>query len=149
MELIIFTGVQASGKSTFFQEYFSDSHVRINLDMLRTRHREKLIYNACLCAKQKVVVDNTNPRAEDRFRYIPTAKAAGFRIIGYYFQSKKDACSKRNEGRKPGRVVAMQGLLSTYSKLEIPKIAEGFDELHYVKIDRNNNFVIEEWTDEV
>ena len=41
MELIIFIGLQAAGKSTFYKKNFSDIHIRINLDMLRTRHREK------------------------------------------------------------------------------------------------------------
>ena len=61
MELIIFIGCQASGKSTFFKRYFSDTHIRLNLDMLKTRHRERILFQACLAAKQKCVVDNTNP----------------------------------------------------------------------------------------
>ena len=46
MQLIIFIGIQASGKSTFYQQYFYHTHLRINLDMLKTRHREKLIFEA-------------------------------------------------------------------------------------------------------
>ena len=41
MDMVIFIGIQATGKSTFFQEQFADTHVRVNLDMLRTRHRER------------------------------------------------------------------------------------------------------------
>jgi len=37
MEAVIFVGLQAAGKSTFYRERFFDTHVRINLDMLRTR----------------------------------------------------------------------------------------------------------------
>ena len=48
MEAILFIGIQASGKSTFFAERFFKTHVRINLDMLRTRHREELLVKACL-----------------------------------------------------------------------------------------------------
>ena len=39
MEIIILMGIQASGKSTFYRQKFADSHIRINLDMLKTRHR--------------------------------------------------------------------------------------------------------------
>ena len=46
MELVIFTGLQASGKTTFYGTRFRDSHVRINLDMLKTRHREELLVKA-------------------------------------------------------------------------------------------------------
>lgn len=42
-EAVIFVGVQGSGKSTFYRERFFDTHVRINLDMLRTRLKEQLL----------------------------------------------------------------------------------------------------------
>jgi predicted kinase len=40
MQAIIFMGIQACGKSTFYHHKFALTHVRINLDMLKTRHRE-------------------------------------------------------------------------------------------------------------
>ena len=80
MELIIFIGCQASGKSTFFKQYFSDTHIRLNLDMLKTRHRENILFQACLDAKQKFVVDNTNPSKLDRKKYIQQAKNAYFKV---------------------------------------------------------------------
>ena len=75
-EAIIFIGIQGAGKSTFFRERFFDTHVRINLDMLRTRTREKALLEACLQSGQSFVVDNTNPLAEDRKRYLEPARAA-------------------------------------------------------------------------
>ena len=36
MEAVLFVGLQASGKSTFYRERFFRTHVRINLDMLKT-----------------------------------------------------------------------------------------------------------------
>ena len=68
MQLIIFCGVQASGKSTFYQQYFSNTHLRLNLDMLKTRHRENLLFEAALASKTKIVIDNTNPNIEARNR---------------------------------------------------------------------------------
>ena len=46
MEALIFSGIQASGKSMLFKAHFADTHVRINLDMLRTRHRQRLLISA-------------------------------------------------------------------------------------------------------
>jgi predicted ABC-type ATPase len=66
MQLILFIGLQGSGKSTFYQRQFADTHVRINLDMLKTRRRERLLFDACLSAKQPAVIDNTNPTPVDR-----------------------------------------------------------------------------------
>ena len=99
MEAIIFIGLQASGKSSFYQEKFIDTHIRINLDMLKTRHREKILFNACLEAKQPFVIDNTNPTREERSYYITSAKAKKFKIIGYYFESNLENCKLRNQQR--------------------------------------------------
>ena len=75
MEAIIFIGIQGAGKSTFFKERFFDTHVRINLDTLRTRRREEILLNACLQSRQPFVVDNTNPLPADRSRYLGPARA--------------------------------------------------------------------------
>ena len=52
MEAVIFIGIHASGKSTFYQQRSFQSHNRINLDLLRTRHRERLLGAACIEARQ-------------------------------------------------------------------------------------------------
>jgi len=83
-EAVIFVGVQGAGKSTFYRERFFDTHVRINLDMLRTRRREQLLFEACLEAGQSFVVDNTNPTPADRARYVAPARERGFRVIAYF-----------------------------------------------------------------
>ena len=149
MEAIIFVGLQASGKSSFYREKFIDTHIRINLDMLKTRHREKILFNACLSAKQPFVIDNTNPAIADRSRYIELAKAKGFKIIGYYFQANLEECKQRNSQRSGKKKIPLVGILDTYKKLEIPSYAEGFDRLFYVKIDDNNLFMIETLKDAV
>ena len=149
MQLIIFIGLQASGKSTFYRENFIDSHIRINLDMLKTRHREQILFNACLEAKQPVVIDNTNPTVEDRQRYIKPAQEKDFQIIGYYFESKIEDCKIRNSQRQGKKVIPTMGILATAKKLVIPSFHEGFAKLFYVKIDRNYSFIIEEWQNEI
>jgi hypothetical protein len=37
MQLVLFCGIQATGKSTFYQQRFFHSHVRRSLDLLRPR----------------------------------------------------------------------------------------------------------------
>jgi hypothetical protein len=58
------------GKTTFYQERFFHTDVRISLDMLRSRRREQLLLEACLKAGQRFVFDNTNTLASSRARYI-------------------------------------------------------------------------------
>lgn len=70
MEALIFCGIQATGKSTFYKERFFNSHVRISMDLLNTRHKEKRFLDMCIELQQRFVVDNTNPTIADRQRYI-------------------------------------------------------------------------------
>lgn len=147
MECVIFIGIQATGKPTFYRERFFRTHIRINLDMLRTRHRETVFINACLEAKQPFVVDNTNPTCEDRARYIQMARTADFRVIGYYFQSIAKDALQRNNQRPEADQVPDIGILGTSGRLELPSRDEGFDELYYVRLDEDG-FKIEQWQDE-
>lgn len=147
MEAIIFIGLQASGKSSFYKEKFIDTHSRINLDMLKTRHREKILFNACLEAKQPFVIDNTNPTREERSFYIISAKGKRFKIIGYYFHSNLEDCKLRNQQRISS--IPLVGLLATHKKLELPSYQEGFDKLFYVKISANNLFTVAKWSNEI
>lgn len=149
MEAVIFIGIQGAGKSSFYRKHFFNTHIRINLDMLKTRHREKIFLQACLEAKQRFVVDNTNPTVEDRKRYITPAKEKRLQIIGYYFPPDLEGCKKRNIQRSKKQVIPLVGILSTYKKLQIPTFREGFDTLYTVKITPNYSFCIEEWKDEI
>ena len=149
MQAIIFIGIQGAGKSTFYREYFLDTHIRINLDMLKTRHREKIIFQACLSAKQKFVIDNTNPTVEDRQRYITPAKAQGFQVLAYYFNSELADCKQRNSQRHGKKVIPLVGILSTYKKLTLPSYSEGFDAIYSVKTRPNYSFIVEEWKREI
>lgn len=134
MEAVIFIGIQAVGKSTFYKKHFFKTHLRLNLDMLRTRHREQVLLQACLDAKQRFVVDNTNPTREDRAKYIQLSTSANFKVVGYYFQSKVDDAQRRNAIRDEKERVPEKGILGTYASLQLPTVDEGFDELYYVAI---------------
>ena len=149
MEAVIFIGIQGTGKSTFYKERFFDTHIRINLDMLRTLHREKVILEACLEAKQKFVVDKINVTREQRARYIERAKNYGFRVIGYYFNSSLKNALERNSRREGNARIPDKGLLAALKRLEIPNLDEGFDELFYVWINVQSTFVVEEWKVEI
>jgi len=110
MEAVIFIGIQATGKSTFYKEKFFKTHIRINLDMLRTRNRKDIFIDACIKAKQPFVVDNTNPTIEDRKKYIDKAKNANFKVVGYYFQSNIAEAIKKNETREGKEHIPLAGI---------------------------------------
>jgi len=148
MEAILFCGIQATGKSTFYKQNFFNTHVRISMDLLKTRNRESRFVDLCLETQQKFVIDNTNPSKEDRERYIPKIKIAKYKLIGYYFQSRIEEALERNSGREGKQRIPDAGVRATFSKLELPSYDEGFDELYYVEL-KEGNFIIKEWNDEI
>ncbi|MFN7923472.1 MAG: AAA family ATPase [Bryobacteraceae bacterium] len=150
MEAVLLIGIPASGKSTFCRERFFSSHVRLNLDMLRTRRREAVLLEACLAAKAPFVVDNTNLTRADRARYIVPARAAGFSVHGYFLRSRIDEaliwnCEREGKARVPDIAIR-----SASARLELPNpVAEGFDSLHFVRVDtRDGQFIVEPWKSE-
>jgi predicted kinase len=144
MEAIIFIGIQGAGKSTFFRERFFDTHVRINLDMLRTRRREEMLLAACLQSGQSFVIDNTNPLPADRLRYLQPARAAGFRTAAYFFKSTLRDALQRNNLRSGKQKVPAPAVAAAFKKLVPPSREEGFDEIYIVELTPDRGFVVPE-----
>ena len=142
---IIFIGIQASGKSTFYHERFED-YVHINLDTLHTRNKEKILLRECVENRRSFVVDNTNPTREDREKYIRAARDNGYHIQGYYFQSSVSDCIARNQKREGKARIPDQAVAGTHRKLELPEYGEGFDELFYVRME-GGSFMVDKWNE--
>ncbi len=143
MEMIIFVGCQGAGKSSFFRERFFHTHVRVNLDMLNTRNRERLLVAACIAMKQPFVVDNTNPTVEDRKRYFDLSRDSGFKVVGYCFEATMEELLQRNGQRTGKQRVPDVGVRATFKKFEPPTGAEGFNELFKVRVAPDGTFNVE------
>lgn len=142
-QIFIFIGLQASGKTTFYENVLAcHGLVHINLDTLRRRHRETMEIKVCLDSRKSFVVDNTNPQITDRQRYISLARAYGYEVIGIFFQSRIEDCIKRNELRE--RRVPRCAIPGTSNKLQMPTYGEGFDQLYFARI-VDNGFEIMKW----
>ena len=63
MEAVIFCGLQGSGKTTLYRDRFMETHVRISMDLLRTREREADLLAWCLRTHTRFVV-NLDKRIE-------------------------------------------------------------------------------------
>ncbi len=142
--LAVLIGLQASGKSTFYQCHLAKDFVRVNLDTLKTRHRERLLIEECRKNGRSYAIDNTNPTRADRARYIAPAKEDGYRVVGYFMESKIRACMERNAHREGAARVPEQAIAATSNKLELPSLDEGFDELYFVRID-GDRMTVEPW----
>ena len=150
MEMVIFVGLPGSGKSSFYKERFFNSHVRISLDLLKTRHREDRLLAVCLETDQRFVIDNTNPSKAERAKYIRAAQAARvrYKIIGCYFESKVEDCLRRNAQRQDVGRVPDVAILSAANRFELPTMDEGFDELQHVRL-TDSGCSIGDWKDEI
>ena len=112
------------------------------MDMLRTRHRERILLAALIEAKQPFVVDNTNPSTDERSRYLAPARKAHFRTVGFYFESRVELSRQRDQERpKP---IGDKGIRSTAARLQRPTLEEGFDDLFYVRL-TDEGFEVSPW----
>lgn len=142
--LVIMMGIQGSGKSTFYHNFLTKKFVRVNLDTLKTRNQEKLLIEDCIKQGKSFAVDNTNPTKADRGRYIPSAKASGYKVIGYFMESKLKDCIERNNLRQGKEKIPSIAIAATSNKLQLPSFDEGFDELYFVKND-GKTMTVSEW----
>src|SRR5262249_4304267 len=120
-----------SGKTTLYRDRFLATHVRISMDLLRTRAREAAFLTLCLETHQPFVVDNTNPTPAERRRYIEPARAAGFRVVGDLVEVDAAMARARNAERAGRARVSDRGVVGTARRFIRPTPAEGFDELWY------------------
>jgi predicted kinase len=141
-EAVLLIGIPGSGKTTFYRECFFNTHVRLCLDLLKTRERESALLRACLSVGQSFVIDNTNVMVEERAPYIAAARAAGFRVTGYFFQANVRRSIALNKKREAGKAVPVYGVLRAYKRLVPPERSEGFDALFLVDFGKDNEFVV-------
>ena len=127
-------GLQGAGKTTLYRDRWLETHVRVSMDLVRTRAREAALLELCLTTRQPFVVDNTNPTVADRARYVEPARAAGFRVVGFLVDASFGEAMAGNAER--ARRVPERGVAGAARRFIRPAPEEGFDELwHAVAAD--------------
>lgn len=146
MDLVIFVGLPAAGKSTFFSQRFRLTHDLVSKDLLPNvrdkNERQQRLLSQALARGRSVVVDNTNSTVADRRPLIGLAKPLGARIVGYYFEPEPRACLARNKERPDKARVPAVAIFATAKRLQPPAYSEGFDELYRVKATPELNFEV-------
>ncbi|MEW6638075.1 MAG: ATP-binding protein [Actinomycetota bacterium] len=138
MELVVFVGLQASGKSGFFRERFAGTHEHVSKDLFRhnrnKRRRQEQLIREALSAGRSVVVDNTNPAPEDRAPLVGLAREHGAKAVCYHFEASLRECVGRNAWREGRARVPDVAIFATAKRLVPPSPEEGFDELYSVRL---------------
>jgi len=146
VEMVILMGLQASGKTTFWKGRFAETHVVVSKDALRNNRRpgrrQAALIREALSAGRSVLVDNTNPRAEDRAELIHLARQFGATVVVYHLRSTVADSLVRNAAREGRARVPDVGVYSTAKVFERPTWAEGFDAMYEVTMAADHGFEV-------
>lgn len=143
-ECVVFIGLPASGKTTFFAQRFGATHAHISKDLWprssRKDSRQARELREALSQERPVVVDNTSPTPADRAAILAIARELGARSIGYFFATTTRDAIGRNRGRQGAARVPDVAIFTTAKRLVPPVREEGFDELYRVTIADDGGF---------
>ncbi len=135
--MVVFVGLQASGKTTFFELRFASTHEHVSKDLFRhnknKNRRQRQLIEEALRNGRPVVVDNTNPTPEERRLPVELAQEYGAKALGYYFEPDKRRSLEHNRRRSGKERVPDVAVYATAKKLIPPSYFEGFDELFRVR----------------
>ena len=146
-ECVIFIGLPASGKTTFYQQRFAATHRHISKDHWPTASnkeaRQAALMSAALAEGASIVIDNTNPSVRERAPVIALARAHGARIIGYHFTATTREAVGRNRVREGTGRVPDVAIFTKAKHMSPPTAAEGFDEVYGVAIRDDGSFEVQ------
>ncbi len=130
MDLVVLSGLQGAGKSTFFSARFAATHAHVSRDRFPNARdkdrRQRELVEAAARAGRSVVVDNTNVRREERTALVALARALGLRPVLYWFPPDVRTSLARNARRTGREKVPVVGVLATAKRFVPPDAAEGF-----------------------
>ena len=135
MQAIIFVGIQGSGKSTFYEQRFASTHLRISMDLAGTRAREKRLIERCLALRHPFVIDNTNVTIAARQPYIEAARGEGWPVLCYFFVPDVARALERNERRTGKARIPKVGIYTANKRLQPPAYSEGLDVIYEVRLE--------------
>ena len=135
---MVFVGLPAAGKTTFYRQRFAATHRHISKDLwpasARKDIRQARELREALANNQSVVVDNTSPSVADRAAIIDIARELGVSVVGYYFTASTREAIGRNRGREGRERVPDVAIFAQAKRMVVPTHAEGFDQLYRVSV---------------
>jgi predicted kinase len=136
-ECVILVGLPGAGKTTFYRERYP-SYEHISKDTFpnsaNKQARQEAALRRAFAAGRSVIVDNTNASPGERASVIAVAHEFDARIVGYYIEATTREAVARNERRTGRAKVPKVAIFTSAKRLVPPAAAEGFDELHTLRV---------------
>ncbi|MEU9440945.1 AAA family ATPase [Streptomyces sp. NPDC048304] len=147
VDLAVLVGLQASGKSTFYERCLSDRYALVGKDLFprgarNKQQRQMRLVAEHLAAGRPVAVDNTNPSPEEWGPLVEVAHAHGATATAYWFPPDVTGSLRRNAAREARERVPDVGVLATLKRLREPTAADGFDAVREVRFDGRGAFEV-------
>ncbi|GAA4934127.1 hypothetical protein GCM10023237_65530 [Streptomyces coeruleoprunus] len=143
--MAVLVGLQASGKSTFYEQCLSERYGLVSKDLFprgarnKQRRQMRLVEDA-VAAGRSVAVDNTNPSPEEWGPLLELAHAYGATVTAYWFPPDVTGSLRRNALREGRDRVPDIGVLATMKRLRKPSPDDGFDTVREVRFDGRGGF---------
>jgi predicted kinase len=151
VDLVVLSGLQGSGKSTFFAARFAETHAHVSRDRFPSARdkdaRQRSLVEAAARAGRSVVVDNTSVRRADRAALVALARSLGLRPVLYWFAPDVRASLARNATRAGKARVPAVAIHAARKRLEPPDASEGFAAAWEVTATPEGGFVVRERPD--
>uniref|UniRef100_A0A336MJT2 CSON000292 protein n=1 Tax=Culicoides sonorensis TaxID=179676 RepID=A0A336MJT2_CULSO len=133
-EVIVMVGMPASGKSSFARKHFETSgYAYINRDSLGSWQKCVSALEKAIQENKSAVIDNTNPDAESRKRYIEVAKKRKIPCRCFVMATTEAQAKHNNVFREltdPFHSVIKDMVFHGYkSKFQEPSLKEGFTQI--------------------
>ncbi len=136
LEMIVFVGLQAAGKSTYYHSHLAATHVHVSKDLManaRNREERQLqMIEEIFRHGRSMAIDNTNLTPLVRAPLIALGRRFGARVVAYVFETTVKDAVVRNRLREGKARVPDVAIYIAARKLVLPAEGEGFDEVRVI-----------------
>ncbi|GAA2430254.1 ATP-binding protein [Streptomyces glaucus] len=144
-EVAVLVGLQASGKTTFYERCLKGRYALVSKDLFprgarNKQARQMRLVEEALAAARPVAVDNTNPSPEEWRPLVEAGHAHGATVVAYWFPPDLAGSLRRNARRTGRDRVPDVGVHATFGRLRRPSPGDGFDAVLDVRFDGHGGF---------
>ncbi|MBT2394853.1 ATP-binding protein [Streptomyces sp. ISL-100] len=145
LDVAVLVGLQAAGKSTFYEQYLSGRYTLVSKDLFprgarNKQQRQMRLVEESLTAGRSVALDNTNPSADEWGPLVSLGHAHDATVTAYWFPPDVEGSLRRNAAREGRDRVPDVGIFATLKRLAKPALSDGFDTVMEVRFDGLGGF---------